>query len=303
MSREALYAKLWNSSAEKPYDEEREAEVARRRFGPVAPMIEWALERARAEERPLRVLDLGCADGHTALQILAPFSASIDYYGCDLYPLAETQQRMTDAGFRAQVSGAGLSGTPPDWTSFDVILALSCFQYLNDVDATFASLTARLAPGGVFVGYFYDAAPLRQRTDAFFREAVTAIPAQDDEQLIARLEPLAQLFASLREATTGRSITCPADIPELGISAGEMPLQQFLIDHILFAWAPSGASTTRVQWALAEMFLTGDQNYINVGDVRALAEANQLEIAELVCGPSGTLLLATNPVIKSSPRV
>jgi len=289
MSRESLYSALWSSSAEKPYDEARESEVARRRFGPALPAIERALVRASAEGRPLRVLDFGCADGHTAEQILAPFAASIDYHGCDLYALDGTLQRMTSAGFHARVSGAGLEGMPDDWTSFDVILALSCFQYIPDPDGVFAGLVARLAPGGVLVGYFYDAAPLRQRTDAYFREAVTADATLDDDGLIARLEPLARLFGSLRDATDGRRLTIPEDVPELGLVAGEIPLQQFLIDTVLFAWAPGGASTTRIQWALAEMFLTGEQTYVSADHVRGLLQSQSLQLKELISGPSGHL--------------
>ncbi|MDO8307707.1 MAG: class I SAM-dependent methyltransferase [Actinomycetota bacterium] len=302
MSRESLYSALWSSSAEKPYDEARESDVARRRFGPALPTIERALARARAEGRQLRVLDFGCADGHTAEQILAPFADSIQYHGCDVYELDGTLQRMTAAGFRARVSGTGLAGMPDDWTSFDVILALSCFQYIPDPGVVFASLVSRLAPGGALVGYFYDAAPLRQCTDAFFREIVTAGPASDDEELIARLGPLAELFGSMRDATAGRSIAVPVDVPELGLVAGDIPLQQFLIDHVLFAWAPKGASTTRIQWALAEIFLTGEQTYISRGDVRALAEANELDIDELISGPSGNLLVATGPPRRSTTR-
>lgn len=293
MSRESLYSTLWSSSAVKPYDEARESEVALRRFGPAVPAIEAALERARAEDRPLRVLDFGCADGHTAEQILLPFAGSVVYHGCDLYDLDGTRQRMTAAGFDARVSGSGLQGMPSDWVAFDVILALSCFQYIPDLDDVFAGLVSRLAPDGVLVGYFYDAAPLRRRTDAFFREAMTAEPPGADEDLIARLEPLARVFGSLRDATEGRTITVPADVPELGVVAGEIPLQQFLIDAVLFAWAPGGASTTRIQWALAEMFLTGEQTYVSTNAVHDLMQAHALRLSTLISGPSGHLAVAS----------
>ena len=289
MTRESLYSTLWSSSAEKPYDEQRESKVALRRFGPAAQAIEHAHDRARDEDRPLRVLDFGCADGHTAEQILLPFAGSVDYHGCDLYDLDGTLQRLLAAGFDAQVCGSGLHGMPSDWASFDVILALSCFQYIPFPDDVFAGLVSRLAPGGLLVSYFYDAAPLRRRTDDFFREAMTAEPAGADEELIARLGPLAQLFGSLRDATEGLTITVPANVPELGLVAGEIPLQQFLIDTVLFAWAPRGASTERIQWALAEMFLTGEQTYVGADRVRALAGQNALVLEELISGPSGHL--------------
>ena len=100
------------------------------------------------------------------------------------------------------------------------------------------------------------------------------------------------MFSVLRDATEGMSVTVPVDIPNLGLRAGEVPLQQFLIDNVLFAWAPTDASITRIQWALADMFLTGDQIYISAEKVRALAETHSLDIEDLVSGPSGHLAIA-----------
>ncbi len=292
MSKESLYSTLWSASATKPYDEARESDVARRRFEPAVPAIEEALARVKQEGRKLRLLDFGCADGHTAEQILSPHADGIDYHGCDVYDLDATQKRMVAAGFSARVCGQGLSGIPPEWPTFDVVLALSCFQYISPVDHVFADLVARLAPDGVMVGYFYDAGPLRQRTDAYFREALSVPAGVDDEAQIERLAPLASLFASIRDAADGRTVDVREDVPELGLVAGEIPLQQLLIDHVLFAWAPPDASRMRIQWALAEMFLTGDQTYVSAEVVADLLAANSLETRGIVSGPSGHLAIA-----------
>ena len=291
-TRSALYAALWAGSADKPYDEVREAAVVERRFGPVAP----ALRRLRElSDQPLRVLDFGCADGHTAQLILeAAGGPPLAYYGCDLYPLDATAARLTRAGFRTKTCSTGLAGMPDDWRDFDAILALSCMQYVPDTAGTLMGLRDRLRPGGLFVGYFYDAPPMRRETDRFLRETFSAQgTGADPAQSIDRLRGLAALNCAIRDAVADTVIDVPAAVPELGIPAGPMRLQQFLIDHVLFAWAPAGASAERAQWALGEMLLTGPQVYLNEADIRRLMDGAGLTIEQVDSGPSGHLVLAT----------
>lgn len=288
-----LYSSLWQASEDKPYDEVRESEVTRLRFASAVPFIEQRLVNLQGE-RNLRLLDFGCADGHTAEQILLPFATSVDYYGSDLYPLDATQAWMRERGFNATVSDGGLSGIPGSWPQFDVIMALSCFQYITDPETVFGELVARLAPGGVLVAYFYDAGPVRRQTDAFMREVFGAHEGTDPDpaNLITALEPLAELYGALRDATRGSQISIPNAVPELGIPAGVMPLQKFLIDHLVFAWAPEGATTKRIQWALAEMYLTGTQTYQDAQAIARMLEVNGLRQESLVSSPSGHLVVA-----------
>lgn len=283
---------LWSPSDDKPYDHSRESSVARTRFAPAVAAIEEAVRRATGVGRRLRVLDFGCADGHTAEQILAPFTGSIDYFGCDIYPLTGTLERLTAAGFAAQVSSGGLAGIPEEWPEFDVVLALSCFQYIPEPDEVFAGLVSRLADQGILIGYFYDASPLRQCTDEYFRRVSTVSADVPPEERIEMLAPLAALFEAVREATTGVSVQVPLDVPELALEAGAIPLQRLLIDHVLFAWAPPDAPRRRIQWALAEMFLTGPQTYISAEAVAELMSANSLAARQVVSSPSGHLVIA-----------
>ena len=287
--RAAMYARLWAGSTAKPYDEEREASVASRRFASVAPAIQVHADRIGG---PLRILDFGCADGHTAELILRLVTGHpIDYFGCDLYPLDATAERMSKAGYTAATSERGLAGMPDDWRDFDVVLALSCFQYIRDSATTMAGLVRRIAPGGLFIGYFYDAPALRQATDEFLRGQYDTV-GRAPEELLAQLAPLAALNCALRDALGDTFIDVPEDVPELGISRGRVRLQQLLIDNILFAWAPGGATRTRVQWALGEMLLTGPQVYLSAVEVHALLTENRLVIDSLETGPSGHLVIA-----------
>jgi SAM-dependent methyltransferase len=290
-ARSRIYGALWSASDAKPYDEAREAEVTQRRFAAALPYIQRRADLVRPQARRLRVLDFGCADGHTAEQILASLVDEVLYLGADLYPLDRTAQRMRARGFEAEVHSGSLASIPGDWRDLDVVLALSCFQYIPDTEATLTALAQRLAPGGVFVGYFYDAAPLRRVTDAHLRSLFDS-RAADPNEAIEALRPLAELMASLREATREASITINEPVAELGIPATTMPLQQFIIDHLIFAWAPEGAGRTRIQWALAEMLLTGQQVYLSPAELAPLLDASGLQVREVISRPSGHLIIA-----------
>lgn len=287
--REEVYAALWAGSDEKPYDDEREASVVARRFASVAPAIQRTADRL---ERPLRLLDFGCADGHTADLILRQVATcGVEYFGCDVYPLAATAARMAAAGCRVATCDSGLAGMPDTWPEFDVVLALSCLQYIPETEAVISELTRRMAPDGLFIGYVYDAAPLRKATDDFLRASFDA-PGLEPQDLLARLAPLAALNCALREAIGDTVVDVPLAVPELGIAAGQIRLQQLLIDHVLFTWAPPGATRTRVQWALGELLLTGPQVYLSMSEVCLLLERHGLVVTATEQGPSGALIIA-----------
>ncbi len=289
-----LFSFLWNASDENPYDEDRERAVTQRRFGRVIPYVSEQLQRIRrTSTRKLRVLDFGCSDGHTAGVILADFASETEYYGNDLYEPRGTRDRMRSLGFVAEVSGGSLEGIPAEWPEFDVAFAFSCFQYITSPDAAFSQLASRVAMDGLIVAYFYDAGPLRQCTDGFLRERfggeVTA--ASSAVELSRTMESLTDLVVALRDATDGVSIHIRSAVPKLGIPVGSMPLQQFIIDHLLFAWAPPGASRERINWALTEMFMTGSQIYVGLDDIDRIFGANGIEPLEITPGPSGHLVI------------
>ena len=287
-----LFSTLWSASENKPYDEMRETEIVRARFASLLPFIEEQALFAQKEGRRLRVLDFGCADGHTAEVILQPWTRDLDYFGSDLYPLEATASRLRARGFSVETSVGGAARLPATWCELDCVLALSCFQYIPDTDETFAELVSRLRPGGLFVGYFYDAAPLRRVVDAHLRDVFGSVDDEESAGRIASLQSFAELLESLRNACDGQEISVSQAVPQLGVPEGSMPLQQFLMDYLIFAWAPKGADLPRIQWALAEMLLTGPQVYLGPEEINRLLEANELEVGKHVSGPSGHLVIA-----------
>lgn len=289
-----IFAELWGAGG-RGYDEERERGVAQRRFGAVIPHVHKLIEEmGESEGRKLRVLDFGCSDGQTASHILHGLEAKVAYYGSDLYLPDAALNRMFQQGFQVEVSGDSVEGIPRDWPTFDLVLALSCFQYISDPAEAFSALVSKLDAGGVVVAYFYDSSPMRQCTDTFLRERFGPKSIEDSDigALSNSLEPLVELVEALRQAAASATITIRSAVPELGISAGTMPLQQFIVDYLIFAWAPQGASTERIKWALSEMFLTGDQFYLGTSDVDRMLRANALETIDVVSNPSGHLVVA-----------
>ncbi len=291
-----VYASLFGATDERPYEDARESDVALRRF---ATLISAFGDMASAHHQqgdssPLRILDFGCGDGHTASVILDGAADEVRYYGCDVYPLDQTASRLESLGFSAEVCGEGMGGMPSDWTSFDLVMALSCLQYVPDIEATFAGLASRVRSGGLLAAYFYDAGPMRQVTDAFFREGLNAGDGATPStgELLGRIEPMAQLFMALSNSLDGVTVDVPVDVPLLGIIAGEQPVQKLLIDYLVYCWAPQGAQLDRVVWASAEMFLTGDHNYPSREGVLALAAKNGLHVEALTSWQSGHLLIA-----------
>ncbi|MBX3611559.1 MAG: tetratricopeptide repeat protein [Hydrogenophaga sp.] len=93
-----------------------------------------------------RVLDLGCGTGLCA-RVLAPNADAID--GVDV--AEEMVQRAQDSGLYRQVVRADLLDALRDANGhFDLIVAADVFIYVGALDAVFAAVTDRLAPGSTF---------------------------------------------------------------------------------------------------------------------------------------------------------
>jgi predicted TPR repeat methyltransferase len=93
-----------------------------------------------------RVLDLGCGTGLCA-QVLAPHADAID--GVDV---AEAMVRRAQASglYRRVWRADVIEGLRDAGDTADLIVAADVFIYVGALDAVFAAVAPRLAPGGVF---------------------------------------------------------------------------------------------------------------------------------------------------------
>ena len=251
----------------------RETEIVRARFASLLPFIEEQALFAQ-KDADCESLTLAAQTG-TRQKYPTTMIRDLDYFGSDLYPLEATASRLRARGFSVETSVGGAARLPATWCELDGVLALSCFQYIPDTDETFAELVSRLRSGGLFVGYsmtqlLYDASSTHL-------EMFLSVDDEESVGRIASLQSFAELLESLRNACDGQEISVSQAVPQLGVPEGSMPLQQFLMDYLIFAWAPKGADLPRIQWALAEMLLTGPQVYLGPEEINRLLEANELK--------------------------
>jgi len=283
--RPEIYELLWKGSAAKPYSDLRESEIIHTRFARVKRELNQMAASCQTSGGRLRVLDFGCADGHTAQQILASAGDRIEYCGCDLYDVSEAVSVVAKPPRVGIARNGGLPALQETDTEFDAIFALSCLQYVDDPQAVVNDLAQRLRYKGALFVYLYDARPLRRATDNFFRSAFADKEVED-------LLPLARFWIALRDALGDTMVEVPEDVPELGLTAGPARIQRLIVESMLFAWAPPDSSTQRVAWALGEMFLTGSHTYFDRDAASRLVGVAELDLEWLESGSSGHLLKA-----------
>jgi SAM-dependent methyltransferase len=92
----------------------------------------------------MRVLDVGCATGY----LTADLPPSVDVVGLDISEamLAEARKQRPAGVFRIHDFHQPV---PADLGTFDVILASSCFDFCEDVNAVIGNLARVLRPGGM----------------------------------------------------------------------------------------------------------------------------------------------------------
>ncbi|MEO0938003.1 MAG: methyltransferase domain-containing protein [Pseudomonadota bacterium] len=110
------------------------------------------LEMTQAHLRPdMRVLELGCGTGSTALAH-APFVSQIEAtdYAQNMIDIAKEKRAAAGVGnVRFSVGSAEAPDFAP--ASFDAVLALNLLHLLEEPEAAIASCRKLLRPGGVFV--------------------------------------------------------------------------------------------------------------------------------------------------------
>ena len=121
--------------------------VARRARNP--EFIE--LEREILTVAARRVLDAGCGEGGVAMAVAARHpTARVE--GVEASPvnvrLATQMNRYPNAGFRQGLAEEVHLAFPP--ASFDLAYSFAVLEHVRDVDATIASITGVLRPGGRF---------------------------------------------------------------------------------------------------------------------------------------------------------
>jgi SAM-dependent methyltransferase len=93
------------------------------------------------------VLDVGCGEGYFSRLLKANGAARV--VGCDVSPdlIEQAEARDPDGDYRV----CDITSGPPDGGPFDAVTASMVLMDLPDLDASYRSICAGLAPGGRFV--------------------------------------------------------------------------------------------------------------------------------------------------------
>ena len=113
--------------------------------------IDAPLIAALRLDRPLRIAEIGCGGGSTALEIIRQAPAGTSVHGYDISPdlveLARTRVGA-DGGISFQVVDMGTAPAPAE--PYDRLLSRFGIMFFEDPEKAFSNLASWLAPGGRF---------------------------------------------------------------------------------------------------------------------------------------------------------
>ena len=174
-----------------------------------------------------RILDAGCGNGRVTalLRTLAADDAHIT--GIDLTAADVARDNLAGApltDFQQRDLLADLS----DLGRFDFIYCQEVLHHTADPQRAFLNLASLLEPGGEIAIYVYRIkAPAREFTDDFVRGVISGMPY---EEAMEACRSITAFGKALHEA--GVTVKVP-DVPVLGITGGEYPVQRLLYHFFL----------------------------------------------------------------------
>ena len=169
-----------------------------------------------------RVLDAGCGVGRDVAWYLRHCRGIVA--GIDISTAVESAARNVGADPRLVLAQADLARLPFAPGTFDYVACDQVLQHTADPRASLHHLVSRLAPGGVLAFYVYKVkGPVREFCDDHLRQAVAAM---SEAEALRFSDAVTQFGKALTEQQL--TMMVPADIPELGITAGRFDLQRWL---------------------------------------------------------------------------
>lgn len=178
-----------------------------------------ALLLERLPEGDLRVLDLGCGDGHLLALVLASHPGSHGLAVDVSRPMLERASRRFAGDARVAVVEHDLAAPmPPAWGSFDAIVSSFAIHHLSHdrKRALYAEVFTCLVPDGVFCNLEHVASP-SPRLHARFLQALGG--AEDETNRLLDLETQLRWLRELGFV----EVDCDWKWRELALIAGRRP--------------------------------------------------------------------------------
>ena len=174
-------------------------------------------------EKP-RMLDAGCGGGFSAsLWLTQAWNGSM-WVGADISDAVDVARTRLGAVSNTHFVQADILQLPFRPGSFDVVFAEGVLHHTPSTERAFRALVPLLAAGGELMAYIYRRkSPVREFTDDYVRDLVSALPPDQAWEALRPLTALGQSLASLHA-----EMDIPEDIPLLGIPAGRYDVQRLL---------------------------------------------------------------------------
>jgi SAM-dependent methyltransferase len=169
-----------------------------------------------------RILDAGCGNGRVTalLQRYAPESGEI--IGVDLSSAEVARENL--AGLQnITIHERDLLGDLSDLGEFDFIYCQEVLHHTGDPEGGLRNLASRLSPAGEIAIYVYRRkAPVREFTDDYLRDRLSALPYDDAMEVCRNIAELGRSLSAL-----GATVRVPT-IEALEIEEGEYEVQRLI---------------------------------------------------------------------------
>jgi SAM-dependent methyltransferase len=169
-----------------------------------------------------RILDAGCGNGRVTalLQRRAPRESEI--VGVDLSAAEVARENLVELP-NVTVHQGNLLEDLSELGEFDFVYCQEVLHHTGDPKGGLENLASLLAPGGEIAIYVYRRkAPIREFTDDYIRERLSALPYEEAMEVCRRVAELGRALSEL-----GATVRVPA-IEPLQIEAGEYEVQRLL---------------------------------------------------------------------------
>lgn len=175
-----------------------------------------------------RILDAGCGSGFSSGMWLSENwqggNANVEWYGVDISEAIDVARERLGHLPGTHFLQADILQLPFVGPSFGVIFSEGVLHHTPSTERALKELSSLLIPGGEMWFYVYrKKGPIREFSDDYIREIVSAFDSQTAWNMLLPLTKLGQALARLKV-----EVDVPDDIPWLGIQAGTQDIQRLM---------------------------------------------------------------------------